>query len=993
MRKFIIALSIVLSAGLRGTAYGDNKQTDMHFEKGRSLYSLHRFGSAQQELLKAREAMTEENHALQASLDYYILMCAVQMGQDNARTLLEKFMAEYPYSVHINDVRFEMANLLYYNGEYEAAEAGYGEVDPEGLDAARRNEYYFKLGHARFSQENYAAAYPDLLKVGLSEYTPHAIYCIAYMDYLNKDYDKAKAGFASLTEREAYARIVPFYLLQIEFEQGNFRYVVERGDELLDQATPARKTEILRAMGESWFHLREYNKTLRYMYAYRDTGGRMGRNENYLTGYANYALEDYRAAVEELTRVCGPDDKLSQNAGYHLGDCYLHLGDKQSAMKSFSMASSEGYDPSISEDALFNYGKLQYELGGGVFNEAINVLNRYIERYPASERVPQVREYLISAYYNSRDYETAYEAIMQFPNPDNNIKTALQKVSYFRGLEYYNAGDYASAARLLNQSLQHRFNAKYTALTYFWLGEIEFERGNYEKAAEMFDSYVRLSPASERENVIARYNLGYAFFKRMDMEQARSWFDNFLARYADDDRFKADAHNRIGDSYYYEKEYWKAISSYDEAAALGTEDKYYSAFQRAMMLGLLDRPARKIESLKQIVSGGEGEYVDDALYELGKTYIAQRRYSDGAAVLTRFAESYPSSELYLASLSDLGLAYRNLKNNDKALDSYKKVVESAPNSVQAKDALAGIRSIYVDRNDVKGYFDYARSVGAETDANVVREDSLSYLAAEKIYLAGDAASARRALEGYLKEYPRGVYAPNALYYAGDCAAREGDRNGAAASYAALAEMYSNDFTARALSRLAPLYVELERYDQAADTYLKLCGQLSASAAVSEAWGGYLSAVEKSGDGARIAEAADRVLASGQATGEVAGRARLAKGRVLLAQNKGAEALPLLREAAADPTTEYGAEASFRVIEITRAAGDDAAAEKAVFAFSESGSSHSYWLARAFLVLGDIYADKGDNFQARATYQSIVDGYSPADDGIVAEAKEKIAKLK
>ena len=31
--------------------------------------------------------------------------------------------------------------------------------------------------------------------------------------------------------------------------------------------------------------------------------------------------------------------------------------------------------------------------------------------------------------------------------------------------------------------------------------------------------------------------------------------------------------------------------------------------------------------------------------------------------------------------------------------------------------------------------------------------------------------------------------------------------------------------------------------------------------------------------------------------------------------------------------------------------------------------------------------------ARATYQSIVDGYSPADDGIVAEAKARIEKLK
>ena len=36
--------------------------------------------------------------------------------------------------------------------------------------------------------------------------------------------------------------------------------------------------------------------------------------------------------------------------------------------------------------------------------------------------------------------------------------------------------------------------------------------------------------------------------------------------------------------------------------------------------------------------------------------------------------------------------------------------------------------------------------------------------------------------------------------------------------------------------------------------------------------------------------------------------------------------------------------------------------------------------------------RGDAFQARATYQSVADGYSPADDGIVEEAKSKIAKM-
>ena len=63
----------------------------------------------------------------------------------------------------------------------------------------------------------------------------------------------------------------------------------------------------------------------------------------------------------------------------------------------------------------------------------------------------------------------------------------------------------------------------------------------------------------------------------------------------------------------------------------------------------------------------------------------------------------------------------------------------------------------------------------------------------------------------------------------------------------------------------------------------------------------------------------------------------------------------------------------------------------VFAFSER-EPQAYWLAKAFILLGDVYVRKGDNFQARATYQSVADGYSPADDGIVDEAKARIAKL-
>ena len=138
---------------------------------------------------------------------------------------------------------------------------------------------------------------------------------------------------------------------------------------------------------------------------------------------------------------------LTQNASYHLADCCLRLGRKEEAMQAFAMATDEQHNTAIAEDALFNYAKLQYELGGGRFNGAIHVLSRYVERYPSSPRVDEARTLLVAAYYNSRDYEAAYRALRAMPSLDGELRAALQKITYYRALEAWRAGDTATARR------------------------------------------------------------------------------------------------------------------------------------------------------------------------------------------------------------------------------------------------------------------------------------------------------------------------------------------------------------------------------------------------------------------------------------------------------------------------------------------------------------------------------------------------------------------
>jgi lysozyme family protein len=57
-----------------------------------------------------------------------------------------------------------------------------------------------------------------------------------------------------------------------------------------------------------------------------------------------------------------------------------------------------------------------------------------------------------------------------------------------------------------------------------------------------------------------------------------------------------------------------------------------------------------------------------------------------------------------------------------------------------------------------------------------------------------------------------------------------------------------------------------------------------------------------------------------------------------------------------------------------------------------GSPHTYWPGRIFLLLSDISVKNGDTFQAKATLQSLIDYYTIKNDGIIDEARKRLAAL-
>ena len=155
---------------------------------------------------------------------------------------------------------------------------------------------------------------------------------------------------------------------------------------------------------------------------------------------------------------------------------------------------------------------------------------------------------------------------------------------------------------------------------------------------------------------------------------------------------------------------------------------------------------------------------------------------------------------------------------------------------------------------------------------------------------------------------------------------------------------------------------------------------------------YFSATIESDNQELIVEVADYLIAHPDASVDMVRRAKFEKAKALEKSGKRNPAVAIYSALSEDVSNVEGAESAYRIIETAFKYGSFEKAESLVYEFADKNTPHAFWLAKSFLLLGDVYLSRGDLFQARATYQSVVDGYSNKDDGIINEAIERVESL-
>ena len=990
---FIVLLISVLSANAqRALKYEDY---DSDFKTGIDLFNKEKYGNAQFFFERIAKKYGSFSSDVKADANYLAALCAIELFNKDAEYLLINFIDDNPESSSIKNAYYQMGKYQYRKKKYNRAIEWFEKIDKYTLSNDELAEYYFKIGYSYFVMKNYSEAgkaFYEIKDVD-TKYTVSALYYYSHISYINKNYENALIGFEKLSKNVSFAPIVPYYITQIYYYQEKYDKVIEYAPSILDSAMAKRQPEIARIIGESYYRTNKFKDAIKYLEFYREKSSSFSRDDNYELGYAYFRTSEFEKAIDFLKKAVSDNDLISQNSYYHLAYCYIKNSDKNSARLSFGNASKMDYDKAVKEDALYNYAKLTYELSFSPFNEAIKSFNKYIELYPNSERLDEIYSYLAKVYMTTKNYKDAIESFENIQKVTDETEAAYQKVTFYRALELFNDLKFTDAIINFDKSLNNsRYNASYKAQSLYWRGEAYYRIKRYDDALGSLNQYILSAGAINMDEYqIAHYNMAYCYFKKKDYQNAIVWYRKYTAGMPDvKSKMTGDANIRIADCYFISKDYQKSLEFYNNAIEIKTTDVDYAMFQKGFSLGLLKEYNDKIVVLNNLLNDyPKSAFCDDALYELGRSFVAISDDNQAITTYQKIIAEYPSSSYVNKALLQMAMIYYNTDKNDEALATYKKVVEKSPGTSEATDALFGIKNVYVEKNDVDSYIEYTKTLGDFANVSLTEQDSLTYLSAEKLYMTGDCQQSPEKFNAYIDKFPTGSFILNANYYKADCNYRNNELQSALKSYDYVIKQSKNKFTENALLNCARINFELANYSEALNQYTELEKVSELRANQMEARIGKMKSAYNSSAFIEAIKYAVNVLTTEKLDDETFRQAHYILAKSYFIQNELETAFDEFKILSHDCKSKEGAEAKYYVSEIYYSKKELDKAEKEIFDFVEKNTPFQYWLGKAFILLGDIYVARKDNFQAKQTYQSIIDNYSAKNDSIIEIAEQKL----
>ncbi len=433
----------------------------------------------------------------------------------------------------------------------------------------------------------------------------------------------------------------------------------------------------------------------------------LGVIASYKSSIILYQKQEYERVLKKLQPVKGKQilARHKDDINYLIAESLSAMGKYDEALSSYMAISNAS---PLSEK--IQYGRAWVYYKKGLFKEAIEAFNIFLNKYPKSYLREDVLFRIADSYLAHKDFGAYYNAYVQlikeYPEGNQNNLIALQA-----GLAMY-------------------------------------KEEKFEDAATVFKNIITRTPKS-KEAEEASFRLGLTYFRMSEYKKAISEFNSHISNYPKS-QFIAEALLKTGDSYYNLKEYPKALEHYNnirykyhkspfvkdaeygailahkqlgnsEAARVETERFVKKNPKAPISITLQFQTAEELEAKKKLgdallayrnvlAISETSEFSDVALYRIGRILFEAKEFYSAISSLNQLIANYPKSAYITDARYKIAESYFQLSDYENAITNYKKFASTYPDNsnmpdILFKTALAYSRLKKID-DAVKAYSEF-----------------------------------------------------------------------------------------------------------------------------------------------------------------------------------------------------------------------------------------------------------------------------------------------
>lgn len=930
---------------------------------------------------------------VQTEVNYYYLLCGLRL---NDSTVLQQAI-DY---IHLEHHRPRVEMLAYHLGDYYFRMRQYNSslkyFEKAGLahlTNAQIADMKFKQGYGHFYLKDFAKALPLFDVVRQFKDDPNYIdanYYYGFLQFSEKRYDLALPAFRIAEAGIDYRNVTAFYITEILYFQGKKQEAISFGEKAIKSGWQYYDLEMRQLLGHMLFDQQKYEAALPYLEQYVEKSSTTRKEDIYELSYCYYQTKQWEKAAKGFKQLSGREDSLAQNSMYLLADAYLKLNDKPNARNAFLFCATNNSNPTQQEVSLFSYAKLSYELN--FLQEALQSLRQFRQQYPKSKFFAESKELYVNVLANTSNYKEALDEVKAMSPMTDNLRQVYPKIIFGRATELINEQQLDVADALLNELLTLPYNNQQIQLAYFWKGELAYRMGNTEQATQYFINYLKMpQPNGEANSTNAKYSLAYAYLKLEKYREALNFFDQLvIPGVSPKTSIEQDVWLRIADCYFMNRDYNRAGQIYDQVIQWGLPTADYAYFQKAVLAGAKNATSEKMRLLQQMEQlYPKSGLLADAQLELANAFLSNEAFNEAIVPLRKILNDQRAENLHPQVLLKLGIAHFNLNKNDESLQYFKSLIVRYGQTNESDDAIEYLRSLFVDRQQPGEYVKFLRENGK--NVSFTEADSITYKVAANRYDLRDFVSAKNGFQQYLQEYENGKYVLEANYFLAEIFVNEKDQLGALPYYQKVASKSPNKYAERSLLQSARiLFFQKKDFSEAAGYYRQLKQVTLQQENKLEAMRGLLRCEYRLQLWKEALVNAEELLQFKGIANDDRMMANMIVARNHQLQQQNDQALVAYRNVVSIGSSEFSAEAQYRIAEILFTQNKMAEAEKNAFIVIRKMGSYIYWVTKSYLLLGDIYYAQKDYFNAEATYKSIVENAEIEE--IKQEAAQRLRQL-